>query len=204
MAVDSNQGESDPRVACPVCGMLNASWHSHCDECGTRLIRPDDADPMIRTVERPGWLTGWAILFGGYVLLDGLLKLMGVLEGTDFRTVDTILLLAIMAWMVGALWIIGATWRRRSWARLAAVWVHVVLIGLFVAGQVYSLTADDSSDPINTSPAVTTGPVDSEDEPDPFESPVLDLCGSAFWIGLNVGMAVLIDRRRDLFLPRDV
>jgi hypothetical protein len=119
---DSGVPDGDPgidaRVACPACGALNASWHSHCDECGARLIRPEDADRMARRVERPGLLTGWAILFGGYVLMDGFFKWFGVLEGADFGLLDTIILLAIPAWMIAALWIILVAWRMRPWARI--------------------------------------------------------------------------------------
>lgn len=158
-------------IVCTECGFTNPSWHVTCERCGARLTRPDDADvsPPARP-ERPGCIVTWAFVFGGYLLLYIGLTLFDISTDSDFMPEDGIFMLLLVALLAAAFVIIGGVWFLKPWARIPAIGLHLVIMMLFIGGQIYALSQDDD----------TTSTREEQ-----REAVYADLCSGATWAVLN-------------------
>ncbi|MBN1680717.1 MAG: hypothetical protein JW966_10520 [Anaerolineae bacterium] len=179
-------------IECPRCGESNPSWRAKCQRCDLWLPRPDDSPPPIPDrIKRPGYITGWALFFGFYILLSASLFASDSAAAATFSPVDLLLLIGTGVLTLAAVLVIAGVWRLEPWARVPAIVIHVVLIALVVANMVTS--------PLPDTPGTASG--DGTLSSDAFAQQA-DVCGNVFWILLNGAFIAWFATHKDTFRSR--
>jgi hypothetical protein len=185
--VDSASPSRTQGLTCSACGYVNPSWHTTCERCQARLVRPEDSYPATdERPRRPGCLIAWVMIFGSYTLVTGFLTLFDVVSVGAFGPADGVFMLLIAAAQVLSLGIVIGVWQRRPWARIPAIGLHFVLIALLIVSLVQSPGVD---------------PATAETAEDEFRASA-DVFGTAFWLALNGVYIWWLATRREVFEPR--
>jgi hypothetical protein len=154
--------------------------------CRARLPRPDDAaPPHVPGRKRPAHITGWALLFGAYVLFSGVSYVTGLAASADFSPVDLFVLAAAAIGTVAALIVIAGVWHMEHWARIPAILLQIGMLILLV-GSLRSSGAPEAS-------ASTADEMRQS----------ADLCGAVFWLALNAAYIAWFAVHKEAFKAPD-
>jgi hypothetical protein len=162
--------EETPGIRCPVCGEINFSWSTYCQECRTALPRPEDSPPPLPDrVSRPWFILLWIMVFGLYVLTTILSAVAGLASSSILSPLGLIGLLALALVLFFSIAVFVGVWKMEPWSRFPAMVLQVLL----VVQLIYSLIAG-------------AGPISGGDsEADHFVNSA-DVCGTGIWLLFNV------------------
>jgi hypothetical protein len=157
-------------IRCPVCGNMNFSWSTRCQECRTALPRPEDSPPPEPArVIRPWFILLWIMVFGLYTLVTLLGAISALASSSILSLFGLIGLVALGGLLLFSISVFVGLWRMEGWARFPAIGLQIVLLALLV----YSLIAG-------------AGPASGGDsEADDFINGA-DFCGTIVWFLFNL------------------
>lgn len=180
LSPDDEQQALPPGIQCPKCHHLNPIHRITCERCQAKLPRPEDMRQPDRTFKRPTLIVGWVLIFFAYIIFSVVSYGAATVIAQDVNPADVVLLVASFIGLLIGLVIIVGVWRMERWARLPAILLHIVLLVTLAAGMLFGSDSSDDEDRGTTiSPDGTITEAENVVEG-------ADLCGTIFWIGLNL------------------
>jgi hypothetical protein len=180
-------------LTCRKCKHVNPSWRTTCERCQAQLPRPEDnPPPERRRANRPGFITGWIILFGAYTLLMAMSFAANIAASATFSPVDLVVLALVGLLMIAVLVVLVALWRMERWARYPTIALQVVVMALLLAQIFFGPAPEDLDASTKTDAPLTTGPSTVVDDADDGEgidegqfSQGADIFGTLFFLAIN-------------------
>jgi len=190
MAVDSGplyNEEEFHGITCRRCKHLNPIHRVTCERCQAKLPRPEDSPrPKQWTRNRPGYITGWAILFTAYVVLTLLDYGWRVTGSANFAPSDVLVVGVVGVAFMVVLAVVAGVWQMHPWARIPAMLLHVGLIVFIILTMLFAPRADRST-------------MNDEELAADTQTVVLDVCSGIFWIGFNIMYLVWFAKNKEQF-----
>ncbi len=182
-------------IRCPKCRHLNPIHRITCERCQAKLPRPEDARRPDRTFKRPNLIVGWALITFSYIIFSVVSYATIVVTAENINPLDVLLLVASFIGLIIGLVIVVGVWRLERWARIPALLLHIVLLALTIAGLIFGSDSSDEDTGTTISPSGTVSEANNVVEG-------ADVCGTIFWIGLNLGFMYWFAKNERVFKQR--